>query len=201
MKSIKLLALAGCATFLFVSCDPSVGAKRQLDYNQATLVDSEGYAFFQEVGSRAVYENDYANYVLEQGSSDANKQLAQKVKDFYEGLLPELEELAFSFQVNFPISGAAQFSTDEFATTREVETLEVDSLGEEVVVTNTVVEEGFSDEGYQEHVRAEAEAVVKQFQRIERSTSKTLRSYARENIEQAESLLVAAGGEVPHAGH
>lgn len=197
MKLLKLLAFTGCASLIFTSCDPSVGAKRQLMYNHTTLTDSEGYNFFQKVGGIAAYEAEYADFVSNNTTDAKAKDLAEKSKSLYIELLPILDSLATQFQVDFPIKGAERFDGTVFELNSTLES-EVDSLTQLSTTNNTA---NFDSDKYVQHVQDKSKEVYDQFQRLSRNTSKVLKTFAAENIEKVEALYTASGGTIDHHAH
>lgn len=199
MKLLKILAITGCASLVLTSCDPSIGAKRHLMYNHTTLTDSDGYAFFQKVGSIAEYEVDYASYVSKVSLDSKAKELAELSKELYSELLPTLDETATNFQIDFPIKGALKFDSSQFSNTLTSVTNDSDSLGEKVLEANNNT---YSDQNYIEHVKDSAAETLKQFNRLSRNTSQELKDYANTYLEKVAGLYVAAGGTVdPHSNH
>lgn len=194
MKFLKLFALSGCAVFFLSSCDFSVGKKKQLKYNHTTLTDTDGYRFFQTVGGIAAYEVDYADYAGNNATSANAKDLASKSKEVYSELLPLLDSLATKFQVDFPIRGAEVFDQAQFedVNVQEAET-EADSTD-----TETIVEEVtslFEDKSYAAHVKASAEEVLEQFDRLSRNTNNELRDFSNTELRnKIENLYQTAGG-------
>lgn len=193
MKLVKLLALAGCATFVLASCDLSVGAKKQLKYNHTTLVDSDAYAFFQTVGGKAVYEKDYAEFIASTGASAKAKDLATKSKDFYSSLIPIIDELATEFQVNFPIRGAAQFESPLTESANEQDSSS-SIIGAQVPFV-------FDEEAYVQHVQKETAIVYEQLKRVSRNTNEKIRDFATSKIDEAKELYTLAGGTIDEGAH
>lgn len=199
MKLLKILAITGCASLALTSCDPSIGAKRQLKYNHTTLTDSDGYAFFQKVGSIAEYEVDYADYVTQVSLDTKAKELAGLSKELYSEILPTMDETATNFQVDFPIKGALKFDSSVFQSNVASVTNESDSLNVRVLETNSNV---YSDQDYIKHVKENAAEALKQFNRLSGSTSQELKDYANAYLEKVTQLYVAAGGTVDaHSNH
>lgn len=193
MKFLKLFALSGCAVFFLSSCDFSVGKKKQLEYNHTTLTDTDGYRFFQTVGSIAAYEVDYADYAGNNATNANAKDLASKSKEVYAELLPLLDSLATKFQVDFPIKGGEVFDQAQFENlnVQEVEA-EADSTDTEIVEEVTSL---FEDEDYAAHVKANAEEVLEQFDRLSRNTNNELRDFSNTELKnKIEDLYQTAGG-------
>ncbi|HLT88746.1 MAG TPA: hypothetical protein VKZ57_14240 [Sphingobacterium sp.] len=205
MKLNTLFVVGVCASTLLASCNPKTATERQLNLTHTTLVDGDAYQFFQLVGSKVVYENDYAAYAVGVANSSQAKQLAAKAQEIYSSLIPGLDSLAIAKQVDFPIKGAAKFAASE-----EVETVAIvqdevdlaDSIEEEEVVVANVASASYSDDAYIHHVQHEAAIVKDQLQRMTRNTDKDVRAFAEANLEKVTELFALAGGqEDAHAHH
>lgn len=207
MKFNTLFVVGVCAGTLLVSCNPKTAQENQLSLTHTTLVDGDAYQFFQLVGSKAVYENDYASYAAGVASSSQAKQLAAKAQEVYSSLIPRLDSLAIAKQVDFPIKGAAKFvaskEVETLATVEEVVEDGTDSIdvAEDVTVAHTG-SASYSDNAYIHHVQHEAAVVKDQLQRMTRSTDKEVRAFAEANLEKVAELFTLAGGkEDAHAHH
>src|SRR5690606_7106547 len=205
MKLNTLFVVGVCASTLLASCNPKTATERQLNLTHTTLVDGDAYQFFQLVGSKVVYENDYAAYAVGVANSSQAKQLAAKAQEIYSSLIPGLDSLAIAKQVDFPIKGAAKLAASE-----EVETVAIvqdevdlaDSIEEEEVVVANVASASYSDDAYIHHVQHEAAIVKDQLQRMTRNTDKDVRAFAEANLEKVTELFALAGGqEDAHAHH
>ena len=206
MKLNTLFVVGICASTLLVSCNPKTAQERQLSLTHTTLVDGDAYQFFQLVGSKVVYENDYAAYAAGVASSSQAKQLAAKAQEVYSSLIPGLDSLAIAKQVDFPIKGAAKYEVSaeaETAVEREfVAGNRVDSTEVEDFETDHVTAASYSDDAYIHHVQHEAAVVKDQLQRMTRSTDKEVRTFALANVEKVAELFALAGGkEDAHAHH
>lgn len=207
MKLNTLFVVGICASTLLVSCNPKTAQENQLSLTHTTLVDGDAYQFFQLVGSKAVYENDYATYAAGVASSSQAKQLAAKAQEVYSSLIPGLDSLAIAKQVDFPIKGAAKFDVStEVQTAVEREIVagnRVDSVDlEEDLAVNHVTSTSYSDNAYIHHVQHEAAVVKDQLQRMTRNTDKEVRAFAEANLEKVAELFTLAGGkEDAHAHH
>lgn len=206
MKLNTLFIVGVCASTLLVSCNPKTATDRQLSLTHTTLVDGDAYAFFQLVGAKAVYENDYASYAAGVASSSQAKELAAKVQEVYGSLIPALDSLAIAKQVDFPIKGAAKFealgvSTDSESVVREVsDEGDGDAVEEVEAVENSPT--SYSDDGYIQHVQHESAIVKEQLKRMTRNTDKEVRAFAETNIAKVTELFGLAGGtEDAHAHH
>lgn len=210
MKLNSLFIVGVCASTLLASCNPNTATERQLNLTHTTLIDGDAYAFFQLVGTKAVYENDYASYAASVASSSQAKQIAVKAQEVYSALIPALDSLAIEKQVDFPIKGAATFETpSESAVDAQVDVEEVsdeanvDSAEAEITaVTNAATTVSYSDEDYIHHVQQETAIVKEQLKRMTRNTDKEVRAFAEANIEKVTELFSLAGGkEDAHAHH
>ncbi|NGM66733.1 hypothetical protein [Sphingobacterium sp. SGR-19] len=206
MKSNTLFVVGICASTLLVSCNPKTAQERQLSLTHTTLVDGDAYQFFRLVGSKVVYENDYAAYAGGIASSSQAKQLAAKAQEIYSSLIPELDSLATAKQIDFPIKGAAKYEvTTEAQTAVEREIVagnRVDSAEVEDFATDHVASAPYSDNAYIHHVQHEAAVLKDQLQRMSRNTDKGIRAFAEANLGKVKELFALAGGkEDSHAHH
>lgn len=204
MKLNSLFIVGVCASTLLVSCNPKTATDRQLSLTHTTLVDGDAYAFFQLVGAKAVYENDYASYAASIAVSSQVKEIAAKAQEVYGGLIPGLDSLAISKQVDFPIKGAAKFETPSESSVQEgvPDAADADSAETEVVAVTNTTTTSYSDEGYIHHVQQEAAIVKEQLERMTRNTDKDVRAFAEANVEKVTELFSLAGGKVDaHAHH
>lgn len=207
MKLNTLFVVGVCASTLLVSCNPKTAKERQLSLTHTTLVDGDAYRFFQLVGSKAVYEKDYAAYATGIASSTQAKQVAAKAQEIYSSLIPGLDSLAIAKQVDFPIKRAAKFVAPEETETNAPaqEVLEDDEDSVELIekaVTVHTTSTSYSDDAYIHHVQHEAAIVKDELQRMTRNTDKEVRAYAEANLEKVAELYTLAGGEEDaHAHH
>lgn len=213
MKLNTLFVVGVCAGTLLVSCNPKTAQEHQLKYTHTSLVDGEAYQFFQLVGAKAVYENDYASYAANVASSSQAKELATKAQELYSSLIPALDSLATEKQVDFPIKKAAKFvapgeevveEEEILATAEDVSEEDADSLQQviEEVKKAPKATVSYSDEAYVHHVQQEIAVVKDQLQRMTGNTDKDIRSFAEANLEKVAELFTLAGGEEDvHAGH
>ncbi|PRD55791.1 hypothetical protein C5749_00370 [Sphingobacterium gobiense] len=196
-----------CAGTLFASCDPHVAKERQLSLTHTTLVDNDAYQFFQLVGSKVVYENDYAAYAGGVARSSQAKQLAAKAQEVYGFLVPQLDSLARLKQVDFPIKGAARYAVAvEAQTAVEREKVagnrvDSDELDEDELTTEHVASVSYSDDAYIHHVQHETAIMKDQLQRMTRNTDKEVRAFAEENQGKVAELFALAGGKEDANAH
>lgn len=178
MRKPNLLAVValGLSVF-FASCNSEGQANKQQLYNNATKVDSEGYAFFKTVHEKASYELAYAEYAAANGAPAA---LTDNIKALYSEILPQLEALAADAHVIVPAPGQLVFAAEE---------LQSDS-------TQT-----FVASEYQDRFVREQQALVDQFKRASRNTYKPLRAYAQETLPRVQQLYADAGGAADHGAH
>lgn len=165
------------------SCTRHAGepVKRSLLFYNETNVDTEGYLFFKLAHEKAVHEVQLAESVQSAATSATTKNLASKIIDLYGGMIPELENLAATFHVILPDPGVPGFSMPHHFGT--------DSLT------------SFSDEAYAAHVQREQGAILEQFSRIDRNTSKILKVYAKEKLPAVREIFALAGGQEEHGAH
>ncbi len=209
MKLNTLFVVGVCASTLLASCNPKTATERQLNLTHTTLVDGDAYQFFQLVGAKVVYENDYAAYAAGIANSSQAKQLAAKAQEVYSSLIPGLDSLAIAKQVDFPIKRAAEFVvSEEIGTVKivheavEDDTDSVEVEEEEEVAVAHVASASYSDDAYIHHVQHEVAVVKDQLQRMTRSTDKEVRAFAEANLEKIAELYTLAGGkEDAHAHH
>lgn len=205
MKFNTLFVVGVCASSLLASCNPKTATDKQLSLTHTTLVDGDAYQFFQLVGAKVVYENDYAAYAAGIASSSDAKQLAAKAQEVYGSLIPGLDSLAIAKQVDFPIKGAARFVASEETVTITQQVLGDDADSVEAVEETAAVQAtsaAYSDDVYIRHVQHEAAVVKDQLQRMIRNTDKEVRAFAEANLEKVAELYTLAGGkEDAHAHH
>lgn len=196
------VAAVSAGALLATSCNPKTAQENQLSLTHTSLADGDAYQFFQLVGAKVVYENDYAAYVTGVAGASQAKQLAAKVQEVYGSLIPALDSLATIKHVDFPIKGA-----EKFVASGEVETLAEEVVGDdsdstEVEVVATVASTAYSDEAYIQHVQHEAKIVKDQIERMTRNTDKDVRAFAEEHLEKVKEVFTLAGGqEDAHAHH
>lgn len=150
-------------------------------FSNATGVDSEGFTFFKSVYQKASFEVELAKYVQSTSASAEAKKLAAGIVQTYEPMIAELEEFATSVHVILPDPGTPAFAVPHhFA---------VDSLG------------SFDSNGYITHAQHEQGAILNQFNRIDRNTSKALKAYAKEKLPAVKEVFALAGGKEEHGAH
>jgi len=184
MKLNTLFVVGVCATTLFMSCGSETAQEKQLRLTHTTLVDGDTYQFFQLVGAKVIYEKDYASYVAGVANSSQAKQLAEKSKEVYGSLIPGLDSLAITKQVDFPIKGAEKF----------VATNNVDTVALQTSIS-------YADDRYIDHVQHEAAVVKDQLQRMTRNTDKDVRTFAEANLAKVTELFTLAGGKEDANAH
>lgn len=205
MKLNTLFIVGVCASTFLVSCNPKTATDRQLSLTHTTLVDGDAYAFFQLVGAKAVYENDYASYTAGIASSSQARELAAKVQEVYGSLIPALDSLAIAKQVDFPIKGAAKFEALSVSTESQSVVQAVSDEGDEDAMEVEAIRNSptsYSDDGYIQHVQHESAIVKEQLKRMTRNTDKEVRAFAETNIAKVTELFSLAGGtEDAHVHH
>ncbi|SJN17705.1 hypothetical protein [Sphingobacterium sp. JB170] len=187
MRFNTLFVASVCASALLASCNPKTAEKNQLKYTHTSIVDGDAYEFFKVVGSKLVYESDYAAYAASVAKSPQAKQLAEKVNEVYSALIPAVDSLATQNQVDFPIKGAEVFKSPVVAA--------VDSVETEHAV------KAYSDEAYIHHVLHEVTIIKDRFERLSRNTGMELREFGSENEEKINEIFTLAGGKADEHGH
>lgn len=188
MRFNTLFVASICASALLASCNPKTAEKNQLKFTHTSVVDGDAFNFFKVAGGKVVYEVDYAAYAENVATSPKAKQLAEKVKEVYSGLIPIIDSLATENQVDFPIKGAEVFKAPT--------TLSTDSTD----VTTT--KEAYSDELYVGHVLHEVTIIKDQFERLSRNTNPSLKAFGAESAEKLNEVFTLAGGKSDtHAHH
>ena len=205
MKFNTLFVVGICAGTFLVSCNPKTAQENQLSLTHTSLVDGDAFQFFQIVGSKVVYEKDYAAYAVGEASSSQAKQLAEKAQEVYSSLIPGLDSLAIIKQVDFPVKGAAQYQVSGQAQTAVAHEVaagnRVDSAAVEVSEAQPVRAAGFADDAYVHHVLHEVTTVKDQIQRMTRNTDVDVRAFAEANLERVTELFKLAGGTEDAHGH
>ncbi|SFC81511.1 protein of unknown function [Parapedobacter composti] len=165
------------------SCTRHAGepVSRRVLYNNETAVDTEGYVFLKTAHEKAVYETELAKHVQSTQAPATAKALASQLIATYEKMIPELESLAEANFVVLPDPGMPGFSVPHH------------------VGTDSVA--NFNGDAYMEYVRHEQGAVLEQFKRASRNTSKELRAYAAERLPEVKALYTQAGGQEDHGAH
>ena len=186
MKRTRLFLIGAMAIGVTLASCGGYGdniGKQQL-YNNATLVDTEGFIFFKTAHEKAAYELAHAQYALSQGVSGEARILAEKIVATYTALLPVIDSLAAEKQVIANDPGALVFSVAP-------DTASTDSL--------TVV--AFNQESYMAHVQKEQAEILNQFKRASRNTDKDLRKFTSEQLEIIKEIYTLAGGHVDESHH
>lgn len=179
LSTLSLFLVGGAILLGSCSSGEQTANKSQL-YNNATAVDSEGFDFLKTVHEKAVSEVERANYAVSVSTSSAVRELAAKVVDTYESIIPDLVDIATDAHVVLPDPGAFVWSP---------EASEADSLA------------GFDDQEYIAHVQREQKLILEQFKRADRNTYKVLNRYAAEQLPAIQELYILAGGEEDHGAH
>lgn len=184
MQFQKITIVAACAALALSSCvrNPGESASRGVLYNNEIKVDSEGFSFFKVVHGTAAYEVELADYIQSTAGSSAVRELASRVVETYQSILPELVEMAAGQHVVLPDPGAPVFHVE--ATT--------DSLQAADLV---------NEQNYIAHVQQQQKLILEQFTRADRNTNKVLNRYAQEKLPIIKELYAAAGGEEANGAH
>lgn len=180
--SLFLIGALGLSA-TFYSCGNADQVTKQQLYNNATLVDSEGFTFFKVSHEKIAYELDYAKYAANSSSSSQVKSFADKLNEVYGGMLAELEELAAAKQVVLPDPGALVFNAEDFSD-------QADS-----------VQVAFDEQAYLAHALKAQSEILNQFQRASRNTDKELRQYSTDRLHAVKEVYVLAGGEEEAGAH
>ena len=204
MKLNTLIVAAVFASTTFSSCVFKTAGENQLKNTHTSLVDGDAYAFFRNVGTIAPYEVSYAEHVSKVGSPQA-KEAASQVSKFFSEILPEMDELATQFHVDFPVLGTAKYQ-DSQPVNQEVLMLNDSTNVEDSAVVvnrnNEISASTYSDDAYLHHIQDQLEVVKVHFARLTRNTNKELRTYAQSKTEAIAELNTAIGGkEDAHAHH
>lgn len=202
MKLNTLFVVGVCAATFLGSCSPKTAEERQLNLTHTSLVDGDAYQFFQLVGAKTVYENDYASYAAGVANSSQAKQVAAKSQEVYSSLIPALDSLAIIKHIDFPVKGSAKFAAPSAVTTVETEQEDIDTAEVEDAAVGQQASATYSDGAYIQHVQHEAAVVKDQLKRMTRNTDKDIRAFAEENLQKVTELFTLAGGqEDAHAHH
>jgi len=180
MKLNTLLAVAVIGgSALFASCNNKTAQQNQLKYTHTSLVDGDGYRFFQTVGQKVPYELAYADYAASVSSDAKVKALAAKIKEVYGALIPQLDSAAVAVQVDFPIRGAEVFAAP----------------GSQAVADSTVSSAAttYSDAAFLAHAQHEQALIKEQFGRVIRNTNVTLQKLAKDNEKALEEVYALSG--------
>ncbi len=183
MKFRNIVLMALPLALAVSSCTRHAGEpiSRTRLFGNATSVDSEGFTFFKSVYQKASFEVELAKYIQSSPASAEAKKLAAGIVKTYEPLIVELEEFGTSFHVILPDPSMPSFEVPHhFA---------ADSLG------------GFDSKGYIAHAQHEQGAILEQFNRIDRNTSKALKAYAKEKLPAVKEVFALAGGHEEHGAH
>lgn len=187
MRLDKISLVAACAVFSLSSCikHPGEPVRRDVLYNNETDVDSEGFSFFKFVHETAVYEVGLANQVQSTTTSAKARELANKVIETYEPIIPELEKLAGEAYVVLPDPGAVAWAAGRAG-----------APGDSLQMANAV-----NEANYIAHVQERQRLILDQFNRIDRNTHRGLSRYATEKLPVIQELYAMAGGSEDHGAH
>lgn len=185
MKLNTLFFAAVCAGTLFNSCVNETAKENQLKYTHTTLVDGDAYSIFHKVGE-TVQVGAVTAEQMEATGEAKSKEVASQVKAYYAQLLPALDSLATSVQIDFPIKG--------IPTAGEQATASVDSV---VAVPTT-----HAHVDYVHQAQHEIALVKEQLTRLSRNTNKDLQKFAKKQLDIVSELYTQIGGkEEGHAHH
>lgn len=178
MKLNTLFVAAICASTMLNSCVFKTAQENQLQITHTSLVDGDAFAVIQNVNETATVGLKYAEYA---SSTDANKDAAAKVKNFYTQLLPKLDSIASEFDVTLnPVPMPSAPTVDTTA--------------------NTVATAG--QVNYLHEAQSEIAFVKEQLKRLTRNTNEKLQIFANAELTKADELYKQIGGkEEAHANH
>ncbi|MGN0004328.1 MAG: hypothetical protein ACI35V_12930 [Sphingobacterium composti] len=184
MKFNTLFVAAICAGTLMTSCVNDTAKENQLKYTHTSLVDGDAFSYFQIIGETALDGVKYAEYAEQSGDAKSTD-IASKVKAFYSQLIPALDSLATSKQVDFPIKGIPQGHG-------EADTTSADSTAHEA----------HAHFDYVHHAQHELATVKDKLKRLTRNTDKDVQAFAKEQFTIVTDLYTQVGGkEDAHAHH
>lgn len=181
MKLNTLFFAAVCAGTLFNSCVEKTARENQLKYTHTTLVDGDAFSIFQMVGETAQVGVVIAEH--EEAKGDAkSKEVAAKVKAYYDQLIPALDTVATAVQVDFPIKGVP---TPHFSD-----------------VADSTASAGSVHTDYVHNAQHEIGLIKEQLKRLTRNTNKDLRVFAEKQLSIVSEVYTQIGGkEEAHAHH
>lgn len=189
MKLNTLFFTAVCASTLFNSCVDKTARENQLKYTHTTLVDGDAYSVFHKVGEIAQVGLGIAERTEANGGANS-KEVAAKVKAYYAQLLPALDSLAQSLQVDFPIKGIPNRHT---------------AVSDSISSSDSVTSVASTVDVYADYVhnaQHELALVKEQLTRLTRNTNKDLRAFAETQLPIVSDLYAQIGGkEEAHAHH
>lgn len=184
MKFNTLFVAAICAGTLMTSCVNDTAKENQLKYTHTSLVDGDAFSYFQIIGETALDGVKYAEYAEQSGDAKSTD-VASKVKAFYNQLIPALDSLATSKQVDFPTKGIPQGHG-------EADTTAADS-------TAHAAHAHFD---YVHHAQHELATVKEKLKRLTRNTDVDVQAFAKEQLTIVTDLYTQVGGkEDAHAHH
>ena len=186
MKINKMALVAAGAVFLLSSCVRHSGepVARAVLFNDKTGLDTDAFGAIKAVHATGAYEIGLANYMKSNAVSAQVKELAAKVVEAYEPILPELEQIASEDYALLPSADAVVWSDPVVAAGDSLQTAGV-----------------MSEQDYVAHVKHEQGSVLTQLNRLSRNTDKELRAFATEQLPAIEALYAQAGGEAGHGEH
>src|SRR5690606_4244512 len=195
MKLNTLFVVGVCAATFLGSCSPKTAEERQLNLTHTSLVDGDAYQFFQLVGAKTVYENDYASYAAGVANSSQAKQVAAKSQEVYSSLIPALDSLAIIKHIDFPVKGSAQFAAPSAVTTVETEQEDIDTAAVEDAAVAQQASAAVAAGAYTLHVRHEEAVGNDALKRLARDTDIEVRAFAAANLHKVAGLFTLAGGQ------
>lgn len=186
MKLNTLFVAAICAGTLFNSCVNKTATENQLKYTHTSLADNDAFSGFQVIGENALSGAKYAEWAEKSGDAKA-QEVAAKVKGYYTQLIPALDTLATSLQVDFPIKG--------------IPTGHDEAEGSETT-TDSTAHVAHNHFDYVAHAQHEVATVKERLERLTRNTNKDVQTFAKQQVELISELYTQIGGKVEaHAHH
>src|SRR5690606_20000677 len=184
MKLKNMLLMALPLAVAATSCTRHAGepARRSLLFNNETNIDSDGYLFLLSVHEKAVSGVKAAEQIQSASAPEATKALASKINSLYGEMIPELEKLAEDFHVLLPDPGLPGFSMPHH-------------------FSSDSVSSGIDNESFLAYAQHEQGAILDQFQRVDRNTSKVLKKYAREKLTAVKEIYKLAGVHDAYCSH
>ncbi len=183
MKLNTLFFAAVCAGTLFNSCVDKTARENQLKYTHTTLVDGDAFSAFQKIGEAAQVGVIVAEH--EEANGDAkSKEVAAKVKAYYAELIPSLDTIARTVQIDFPIKGvpAPELTTAHAA--------------DSTASTNV------KHTDYVHNAQHEIGLIKEQLTRLTRNTNEDLRAFAEKQVSIVSEVYKQIGGkEEAHSHH
>lgn len=184
MKFNTLFVAAICAGSLMTSCVHDTAKENQLKYTHTSVVDGDAFSYFQIIGETALSGVKNAEHAEKSGDAKS-VEIAAKVKAFYAQLLPALDSLATTKQVDFPIKGIPQADNEADSTSLD-----------------STAHAAHAHADYVHHAQHEIATVKDRLKRLTHNTDAAVQTFAKEQLNAAVELYTQIGGkEDAHAHH